>query len=126
MHQHQNCRGWFSSGSLSLFNRPVINSFIHYYLLFIINDINSAGDDLVQISSKHLHSRRSLGLEILRECSPPSTCQISHVTCHASNVTCHVSCGLCSFCGCLVLKPLINPKPAQKGTWIFSSSNSLP
>ena len=28
---------------------------------------------------------------MLRECSPPQTCHVSHVTCHVSRVTCHVS-----------------------------------
>ena len=38
-----------------------------------------------------------------RECSPPTTCHMSHVmcvscvTCHVSRVTCHVSCVTCIF-----------------------------
>ena len=35
------------------------------------------------------------GLEMLRECSPPSMCHMSHVMCHMSCVTCngpHVTC----------------------------------
>ena len=28
---------------------------------------------------------------MLRECSPPQTCPMSHVTCHVSHVTCHMS-----------------------------------
>ena len=31
-----------------------------------------------------------LGL-VLRECSPPQMCHVSHVTCHVSHVTCHMS-----------------------------------
>ena len=27
----------------------------------------------------------------MRECSPPQSCHVSHVTCHVSHVTCHMS-----------------------------------
>ena len=30
----------------------------------------------------------SWGTEILRECSPPTMCHMSHITCHMSRVTC--------------------------------------
>ena len=33
--------------------------------------------------------------EILRECSPPTTCHMSHVACHVSRVMCHMSCVAC-------------------------------
>ena len=48
----------------------------------------------VNIISKTLYipRRKSLGAELLRECSPPTMCQISHITCHLSHVMCHVSC----------------------------------
>ena len=32
-----------------------------------------------------------------RECSPPTTCHISHVTCHVSYVTCHMSHVKCNY-----------------------------
>ena len=34
---------------------------------------------------------------MLRECSTPQTCHMSHVTCHMSSVTCHVSRVTCHF-----------------------------
>ena len=37
----------------------------------------------------------SYGSEILRECSPPATCHLSHVTCHVLQFTCHVSHVMC-------------------------------
>ena len=36
-------------------------------------------------------NHKSWGAEILRECSPPSTCHMSGVRCHVSYVRCHVS-----------------------------------
>ena len=39
-----------------------------------------------------LQNRKSLGVEILREYSPPTTCCMSTVTCHASQVMRHKSC----------------------------------
>ena len=36
-------------------------------------------------------NRKLQGADILRECSSPTTCNISHVTCHMSRVMCHVS-----------------------------------
>ena len=37
------------------------------------------------------HKPDELGAEILRECSLPTTCHMSHVACHMSHVMCHVS-----------------------------------
>ena len=36
-------------------------------------------------------NHKSWGAEILRECSPPTMCHMSHDTCHVSHVRCHVS-----------------------------------
>ena len=41
------------------------------------------------------HKPDELGAEILRECSLPTTCHMSHVACHMSHVMCHVSCVMC-------------------------------
>ena len=38
-----------------------------------------------------LPNRMSQGPEMLRKCSPPFMCHMSHVMCHMSRVTCHVS-----------------------------------
>ena len=56
---------------------------------------------VTSLSSKYhkLQTRRARELRFLRECSPPTTCHMSHVACHMScvmchmsHVTCHVSC----------------------------------
>ena len=49
-----------------------------------------------------LLNRISQGHKIVRECSPPSMCQMSHVTCHMSYITCHMS--HVKFCVSLVKK----------------------
>ena len=39
---------------------------------------------------KYLANWRSLGAELLRECSAYTMCHVSHVTCHMSHVTYHM------------------------------------
>ena len=42
--------------------------------------------------------RQSQGSDILRECSPPAICQMSHVKCHVFHVRCHLSGVKGNFC----------------------------
>ena len=43
-------------------------------------------------------NHKSWGVEILRECSAPTMCHMSHIICHMSGVRCQVSPVMCHFC----------------------------
>ena len=66
----------------SLLIDSVSESLILFLQIFIISLITNS---------------KSYGAEILRECSPPTTCHMSRVTCHVPLVMCHMSCVTCNF-----------------------------
>ena len=48
----------------------------------------------------HSQTNRAKGLKILRQCSPPHICHVTHVTCHMSHVTCHM---LTTYSNCYIV-----------------------
>ena len=75
-----------NEGVLKLFNRFCVFRSCSTYTPVT----NWVGDFFVQNSSKDCQSLTGRA-EILRECSSPTLCHMSHVTCHVSRVRCHMS-----------------------------------
>ena len=74
-----------------LFNRPGLAGAVLQTALFFIHLVSESVYS--SILSKYHKSQivRARELTILRECSPPTKCHMSHVSIHVSHVTCHVS-----------------------------------
>ena len=60
-----------------------------------------------------LHNRKSLGADFLRECSPPITCHISHVTCPI--LSCVICCIL--FFWSQLVEDLLSLRPTLFFCW---------
>ena len=81
---------------LQLFNRPGVAGAVLQSPPSLIDSFVNRVIILFRIfKTLSIPNRKRWRADILRECSPPTMCQISRVTCQVSGVMCQVSCVRC-------------------------------